>query len=645
MRNIRIILRIYAWGLIIATLFRFWMVYVHRKEILHDGVTTFGEFVQFVLTGWRFDILTLSFILIVPFFLLVAYSYTRKSLFRKWAFGISAAGMGLFIALEAADVSYFNKFFQHIDLKAFQWMDTPGTVFRMILSDSHYRAMILPGLLLLALFLYDLRKIFAEKEEMPPRGWKPILVYAGFFVLMFAGLRGRITHHPLRMEDAYVFHNNLLNTLALNPIFVLEKSVEEALSNDLDTYRYMDDTTAFRIVRQYLHIQQPVNANPVSRRYRYDTAGSPKNVVLILMESMGAWKMRYFGNTENRTPFLDSLFLKSMSFSRMYSAGIHTYAGIFSTHFSYPLLYGHHPMKGIFFRKFYGLPQVLKEHGYVTLFFLPHNKTFDNAGAFLSLNDFDTIYYDRDYPREQLRNVWGVSDRYLLKFSLHKIDALAQKGKPFLATVLTVSDHRPFAIPDDIEGPAEEIRATRFADRSLEEFFREARTKPWFKNTVFVFVADHGETHRMKYAVPLTYNHIPAMIYYEGVQPRIIDNIAGQIDIFPTLMHVLGFDFLNMSFGMDLLGESRSYILFNHDRLYGVIDTAFLLIADRDRTLGLYRYKNGDLTDYSRQFPEKRREMEDFLKAHLQTEAYILRNDLQKPPEDSSSSKHTTALP
>jgi len=640
MQAIKLTFSIILWGILLAIIFRFLLIWSHKDEIWNDSITTGREWILFILSAIKYDVLILSFILFLPYLLLTAYDYIGRKILKEITFWWIFTGMFLYISIWAADVTYFNKFYQHITLKAFEWMDTPGTVAGMILQDPQYRAMFVPGLLIIGFTWFLLRwMFFKEKSATTLQAWKKILYHLLFFALLITGLRGTITGHPLRMEDAYLFHNNMLNKLALNPLFVLEKSMENAFKNDLDSYQFMDNKEAFRIVRKYLRAGTPVNANPVSRYYHFEmnSAPKPRNVVIVLMESMAAWKMKYFGNTEIRTPFLDSLFLESLSFSNMYSAGIHTYGGIYATHFSYPLLYGHHPLKGIFLKEYYSLPQILKEKGYTTLFFLPHNKRFDNVGAFLTLNAFDTIYYDMDYPASQKHNVWGVDDRFLLQFALKKIDQLAARDKPFLVSVLTVSDHRPFYIPEDIKGENDEIRATRFADKALQEFFEKAKTKPWFDNTIFVFMADHGEPRQSKYPVALTYSRIPALIYYQGVRPQIINKIAGQIDIFPVLMHILGYDYLNMTFGMDLLEEDRKYILFNHDGLYGVADREYLLVADKNRTLGLYRHAMGDRTDYSAKEPEKRKEMETVLKAHLQTVAQILQHNLQSIPISKKS--------
>ncbi len=395
--------------------------------------------------------------------------------------------------------------------------------------------------------------------------------------------------------------------------------------------KLMQDDKAVKFVQKNLHITQPVNHNPISRNVQFDTLPNRKNIVLVLMESMAAWKMAYFGNTENRTPFLDSLFKQSVAFTNMYSNGIHTYAGIYGVNFSYPEIFDKHPLKGIDVKNYDALPQVLKSKDYQTAFFIPHNKEFDNLGSFLSKNAYEHIYFEKDYPPDSIRNIWGVDDHFLFNFALKKIDKMAMKKQNFLATILTISDHGPLYIPKYIKGKNDRIRATRFADWAIADFMHKAAKKPWYKNTIFVFVADHGEGHNRKYPVPLTYNHIPAIIFYDGMKPQIIDKMAGQIDLFPTVMHILKINYINTTFGIDPFISERPYIYFNHDKIEGVIDQTHLLLLDRHKTIGLYHYRDGDLTDYKDKEPAKKFEMEHYLKAHLQTAKYILDNDLQQP--------------
>ncbi len=626
----KVIFKIYIFSIIIFGLFRVTLYFFQRREVVNDGISTAGDVLSAFVWGVRYDLLITGFIVVLAYFLLVVYEFNHNKILKSAAFWWLFAVLGLAFMLSAADVVYYHKFYQHITVKALEWFDRPATVLGMIFQEPRYRFMFIPFFLVLFVLYRQLKKWFDRYQSDTRPVKKKILSFLGLLILIFISIRGRIVHAPLRLEDAYTLHNNFLNELKLNPVFVFEKSYENYLKDRMHPLKLMPEDEAVRFVQKSLHIDRPVNQNPVSRKVHFDTVSNRKNVILILMESMAAWKMAYFGNKENRTPFLDSLFNQSIAFTRMYSNGIHTYAGIYGVNYAYPEIFDKHPLKGADVKIYHGLSQILKANNYQTAFFIPHNKDFDNLGNFLSKNAYDKIYFEKDYPADSIRTIWGVDDHFLFNFALKKIDRIAGNGKNFLATVLTVSDHGPFYIPDYIKGKTDRIRATRFADWSLADFMHKASKKPWFKNTVFVFVADHGEGHNRRYPVPLTYNHIPVMIYYQGVQPRIIDKMAGQIDLFPTLMHLLKLDYTNSTFGIDLFNEERPYIYFNHDKIEGLIDQTHLLLIDRYKTIGLYHYRDGDLTDYKDSEPAKRKEMENYLKAHLQTAKYILDRDLQK---------------
>ncbi len=626
----KLIFKIYGFSVIIFGLFRATLYFLQRREVINDGISTASDVLSAFVWGLRYDLLIAGFIVILAFILLVIYEFIHKTFLKIIAFWWLFTVLGLAFMLAAADVVYYHKFYQHITVKALEWFDRPAVVFGMIFQEPRYWFMFVPFFLILFVFYRQLKKWFERYQPDPRPVKKKALIFLILLILIFISIRGRVVHAPLRLEDAFVLHNNFLNELKLNPVFVFEKSYENYLNDRMHPLKLMPEDEAVKFVQKSLKINRPVNQNPISRKTRFDTVPNRKNVVLVLMESMAAWKMAYFGNKENRTPYLDSLFKQSIAFTRMYSNGIHTYAGIYGVNYAYPEIFDKHPLKGADIKVYHGLPQVLKAHHYQTAFFIPHNKDFDNLGNFLSKNAYDRIYYEKDYPADSIRTIWGVDDHFLFNFALRKIDKMAESGQNFLATVLTISDHGPFYIPGHIKGKTDRIRATRFADWSIADFMHKASEKSWFKNSVFLFVADHGEGYNRRYPVPLTYNHIPALIYYKGVQPRIIDKLAGQIDLFPTLMHILKLDYINFTFGIDLFKEDRPYIYFNHDKIEGLIDRTHLLLIDRHKTIGLYHYLEGDLTDYKDREPEKRKEMEIYLKAHLQTAKYILDRDLQK---------------
>ncbi len=627
---IKMILKIYTFSVIIFGLFRASLYFLQRLDVVNNtNIITSGDLISSFIWGLRFDLLVTGFIVIFPVILLIIYEFSHKLFLIKIAFWWLFFVFGLAFMLTAANVVYYHKFYQPVTIKALEWFDRPAIVFGMIFQEPRYWFMFVPFFIILYVFYRKLKKWFNKYQPETGSVKKKILTFLMLLLLIFISIRGRLAHAPLRLEDAFTLHDNFLNDLKLNPVFIFEKSYEAYLKDRLRPLKLMPPKQAVKFVQNSLQINQPVNPNPISRQVHFDTLPNRKNVVLVLMESMAAWKMAYFGNTEKRTPYLDSLFKQSIAFTNMYSNGIHTFAGIYGVNYAYPEIFDKHPLKGADIAIYNGLPQILKSNGYQTAFFVSHDSDFDNLGRFLPKNGYDNIYYERDYPSDSIRTIWGVDDHFLFNFALKKIDKMAAGEQNFLATVLTISDHGPFYIPDFIKGETDRIRATRFADWARADFMHKAATRPWFKNTIFLFVADHGEGHNRRYPIPLTYNHIPALIYYQGVQPRIIDKISGQIDLFPTLMHLLKFDYTNSTFGIDLFSDSRPYIYFNHDKIEALIDKTHLLLIDKQKTLGLYHYKDGDLTDYKAIEPVKRNEMETYLKAHLQTVKYILDHNLQ----------------
>ena len=140
----------------------------------------------------------------------------------------------------------------------------------------------------------------------------------------------------------------------------------------------------------------------------------------------------------------------------------------------------------------------------------------------------------------------GVPDDYLFEFSIAELNKLHNKNKPFLSVMMTASDHGPYHIPDYFtpKQPTDiKKQIVEYADWSIRKFIDLAKQQPWFENTIFAFVADHGALMETKFDVPLSYNHVPFIIYAPQLlkEPKVLTNYGGQIDIFPTLMSLIAF--------------------------------------------------------------------------------------------------------
>jgi phosphoglycerol transferase MdoB-like AlkP superfamily enzyme len=299
------------------------------------------------------------------------------------------------------------------------------------------------------------------------------------------------------------------------------------------------------------------------------------------MESMSAKLMQAYGQSKNLTPYLDSLYQESLVFNNIYSAGIHTNHGMYSTLYSFPTIMKRNAMKGSVIPVYSGLPTVLKDNGYYNLFFMTHESQYDNMNAFFRTNGFDEIYAEENYPKEKIANHFGVQDDYLYEYAIPILNERAQSGQPFFTVLLSISNHPPYVIPSYFHPKSDKIedQIVEYADWSIRKFMTEAQKQPWFDNTLFVLIGDHGKlVGTPENEMPESYNHVPLMMYGKGITPQAINDFGGQIDVAPTLLGMLGINYTQNNFGVDLLKEKRPCIFYTADNLIAARDSSRLYI-------------------------------------------------------------------
>ncbi len=639
------ILKIYFLVLGIFTLFRC-ILFLSNLDRISTSDTSIELVLKAFLMGVRFDLVISGYILALPVFILILYeiagfSFQRIKLFVYYWVAIFCT---IAFIIAAADIPYFIQFNDRLSVGALEWMDSPGFVFSMILNEPRFIAILIPFLLLEYLFLKRLRQLFKVRLE---HLGLPIalrsLVSLLFLGLLLLSIRGRISKKsPIRIGTAYFCNQAFLNKLGLNPGFTFMKSVLDKRNPRNAEIHLMSDKVAIGELKKYLHTKGINKISPIARKVLTDTSYTHRpNIIFIIMESMSAAKLKALGGKKALTPFLDSLSRESYFFTRFYSAGKHTFNGIFSSLYSFPALYRQHPLKRIM--QYHGLPHTLHDLGYETLFFTTHDSQFDNMEGFLRANAFEHIISQADYPASEVKTTLGVPDDYMFKFALPIINDHFSTGKPFLATFMTASDHGPYFIPPYFTPRNSEIKdqVVEYADWSLHQFFNQCKKEPWFGNTLFVWVADHGVPIDVHYDIPLNYFHIPLIIYGSSLPgiPHRCRQIGGQIDIFPTLMGILGIPYINNTPGIDLLKEKRSYAVVNDDDKIGVLDTNYLcILKENGNEIHLFSLQSEDYKDIFSKYPKVGYEMANYGKVLYQSAQYLIKNQMTSLPENKSAS-------
>lgn len=646
-RHIKYLFFVYLTGIAFFTLFRFFLFLTNLKQLQSLPAGKTGLIIRAFIMGFRFDTVISGYILGIPLILLsicTAFSADNKIIYRVITlfFG-SLYSVAFFIC--ALDIPYFTFFNSRVSAVIFNWFNTPGILFTMTAEDIVNWIYVFFFVLCCVIFWFIIIKIKGKILSLPaptpaPPRTKYTLQVTGLsllaLLLLFIGTRGRIAKKsPIRVGTAYFSNYSFPNQLGLNPVFTFVRTSIDRFSGKNQELKLMEDEKAIRLVQYYLKIEPKENLvydSPIARPV--ETEGEPlkANVVVVIMESMAAVHMSRYGNPNKLTPNLDRLAESAYTFDNIYTSGIHTSNGIFSTLFSFAAIFKQHPMKPASMLSYAGLPNILRARGYRTIFFCTHDDQFDNMGGFLRTNGVEYIVSEKDYPAVRVLSTLGVPDNYMFEFSIPKINKLYEGNNPFLAIFLTASDHPPFIIPENI--PFEPRTKTKkeqiveYADWSIGEFLNLASQQEWFANTIFVFIADHGLNINPIYDLPLSYFHTPFIIYSPHLikEHRYFAKIGGQIDVFPTIMGVLNISYVNNTIGIDLLKENRPFIHFANDDKMGCLNDEYFLVSRGSDLVSLYAYRKRETKNYMAANKQLAESMKDYLFAMMQTTQWLIKN-------------------
>ena len=316
-----------------------------------------------------------------------------------------------------------------------------------------------------------------------------------------------------------------------------------------------------------------------------------KNVVLISVESLSAEFMAAYGNTEGITPFLDSLAQKSIFLTNLYATGNRTVRGLEALTLCVPPTPGESIVKRKDNKNKFTTGSVFKSKGYSVKYLYGGYSYFDNMKDFFAGNGYDIIDRDNFTPEEiTFANIWGVSDEDMARKAIKEMNAQAKTGKPFFNHWMTVSNHRPFTYPEgriDIPGTAKSRQGgVKYTDYALKLFFELAKKESWFKDTVFVIVADHCASSAGRTELPLDRYRIPCLIYADFLEAEQIDKLASQIDVMPTVMELLNFSYESKFLGQDIFSrfyKPRAYIATYRELGYLTPDTLSIIKPLREQ--------------------------------------------------------------
>ena len=541
---------------------------------LNDLELSIFSLIKILGIGLFFDIGVLSFLFVISTFyiLLIPQKWIGSRLDKLLIYSGFSLTLFIFVFIFFAEITFWEEFKCRFNFVAVDYLIYTFEVVQNI-HESYPLYILIPSMLLITgvVFFYFWKKQFFIETFSSRISFKKRIIPFGVSIIVMSFYTLFITNSSAEWSTNR--YNNEISKAGVYSFFA------ELINNKLDFktfYTSISDEEAFKIVRTNL---QEENARFIANDFSIkrkitdslDTNKKP-NVVFILIESMSGSFMSEFGNQEKITPFLDSIANQSLFFKNLYATGNRTVRGMEAVTLSIPPTPGQSIVKRPNNANLYTISNVFKSKNYQCNFFYGGDGYFDNMNAFYGGNGFDiydrgrgsilsdaikTTRHNIEDNEVTFENAWGICDEDIYNKMIKVADEYHQKNKPFLNFIMTTSNHRPYTYPSnkiDIPSGTGRNGAVKYSDYALQQMFAKAKNKPWFKNTIFVFVADHCASSAGKDEIDVKNYQIPAIIYGQNlIQPQKVTKLCSQIDVFPTLFGQLHWSYTSNFFGTNIL--------------------------------------------------------------------------------------------
>jgi phosphoglycerol transferase MdoB-like AlkP superfamily enzyme len=444
------------------------------------------------------------------------------------------------------------------NLRGFLYLTNPTEAFASI-ENTPYSAYFIIFLIEFRFFYFLLRKAVNTYVFLPLfERKKRVFIFFVAFIFLGVGIRGGIQQIPINQSAAYFSEYRIINHVSLNSVW-----------NFLYTFKR---TTKPQKLANFEEAKQTVDSLHVFSKeniFELQKKNQKPNVMILLLETWTSDVVQLNEKGIDVTPEFSKLLRNGFFFDNIYSQGHRTDQGIVSILSATPSLFDHLVIKDdAVIRKLPSLPQVFKENGYENYFYYGGELGFGNMKSYLLEMGVKNFVSKYDFPSNQLNSKWGAHDEHLFEKFLN--DDIKE---PFFTTLLTLTSHEPFEAPMKTIIKGEEKRekflnSVFYTDREIGKFFEKAKEKPWFKNTLFLLIADHGTWLASNYK---HYDHrkykIPFLIYSEllpkEVRGKKTEAVGAQVDLANTILSLLKMKpTQTFKFSNNLLAKKRNHFAY-----------------------------------------------------------------------------------
>jgi phosphoglycerol transferase MdoB-like AlkP superfamily enzyme len=537
-------------GLIVLSVSRFGLVLWK-----FDRVSNTGQLTAIFVQGLRVDIIQLCLLSLIPLLLMPIFTIAKYWHGWRWfTYVWVTLAIVLLVFLEASTPGFIAEYDVRPNRIFVEYLKYPHEVASMLWVG--FRIHIFATLIFIAfthLVMQGLMKPWLNTKST----WsvkKTLITWPLIFMLVAFGIRSTVGHRPANPALFAITADSMVNSLVLNSgysvVYATYNLLKETKSSEI--YGKMPREEIFKITgAKDTDIPTLTTLKPSHQREK------PLNLVIILQESLGATFVESLGGVPV-TPNIEKLKNQGIWFEQLYATGTRSVRGIEAVTSGFQPTPADSTVKLSKSQKnFFTLAALLEKQGYNTEFIYGGESHFDNMRGFFTGNGFQHIVDQKDYITPIFVGSWGASDEDLLNKTHEQLLAHHKTGKPFYTLAFSSSNHAPFEFPDGrielFDQPkATDNNAVKYADYAIGEFFNKAQKSPYWKDTVFLIVADHDIRVRGDTLVPIEHFHIPALILGADIKPLRYTGVASQVDLPVTLLSLMGVQGQHPMTGRDL---------------------------------------------------------------------------------------------
>ena len=559
------LLSTYLIGLPIFSLFRLVLVIWQSERVMATD-----QIVQVFSQGLRVDLILLGLIVLIP--LLISPLFTLYKAWSQWRFFTFIwliISITLIVFLEMASFGFIAEYDVRPNRLFIEYLKYPNEVMPMLWNGFRFHVFL--GLAALVITIYLMIKLASpwlkqENQLTSVHYWisLPLII-----LLLALSIRSSIGHRPANPAMFSITNDSMVNSLILNSPYSLLYAIYN-LKHEGQSSKVYGSMAPQEIMlevnksRQTWQDKRVLLNNPMYPTLMLQQPSrqreKPLNIVIILEESLGATFVESLGGIPV-TPELEKLKQDGWWFENLYATGTRSVRGIEAVVAGFRPTPARSVVKlSLSQKNFTTLASILAGKGYTTEFIYGGESHFDNMRSFFMGNGFQEVIEQKDYVNPAFLGSWGASDEDVFNRMHEQLSQHYASGKPFFTLAFSSSNHSPFEFPDgriqlyDAE-KATENNAVKYADYAIGEFFKKAKASDYFKDTLFLVVADHDIRVRGEELVPVKNFHIPGVILGADLSAKSIKTIASQIDLPTTLLSLAGIEAKIPMIGRDLSSE------------------------------------------------------------------------------------------